>query len=165
MTGLLLVSWMAADGAFAGYRCIAGRHARVQATSFALRAMFVGGAVGALFAGLLWAAVFLAGGLSPELERVGDRLLAIYTPYGAVVGLGFIARAVPHVDVRAATSILVFGPFTLLRWPWFVVGALWAVQSASWPVHGVVVAGLLVVRWTEGLLEHHLWRWLVPETA
>jgi hypothetical protein len=51
-------------------------------------------------------------------------------------------RAVPSVDVRSLTSVLVFGPFTLAR-PAVVAGAAWALSHVPRP--GVAVMLAIVV--------------------
>ena len=52
-------------------------------------------------------------------------------------------RAIPSVDIRSITSVLVFGPFTLIRPPVVLTGAIWGLLAA--PTVNVVLLLVLVV--------------------
>ena len=81
--------------------------------------------------------------LLADFTAAGDRLLEVYLPYAGVVGLAFAARAIPSVDIRSLTSVLVFGPFTLLRPAVVLVGAAWALFRVPQPGVGVTL-GMIV---------------------
>ena len=66
------------------------------------------------------------GQLLDDFGRAGARLLQIYLPYAGVIALAFSLRIVQSVDLRSLTSVLVFGPLTLIRPAVALGGAAWA---------------------------------------
>lgn len=125
------------DAALAGYRDAAGRSALIDKRAYYRRAMLRGalyGQVAVVIAGVNAAVLVL---LSPdphallqELERVGSRMLIVYVPYAAIILLTFVVRAAPSVDLRSITSVLIFGPFTLIRPVVVVAGIVWGFLAA-----------------------------------
>jgi hypothetical protein len=128
------------DGAFAGYRAMAGRCGLIRRGRISARAL----AWGALWAQLALLLVEGPGLLLGDaldlvlLEHAGQAMAAVYLAYGALVALAYGLRVVPSVDVAAATSLLLFGPLTLLR-PVVLLGG---VLSALWVYPDPRVAGL-----------------------
>ena len=125
------------DAALAGYRDAAGRSALIDKRAYYRRAMLRGALYGQ-------AAVFVVGVvsivmllLSPDprgmfrgLAAVGSRMLIVYVPYALVIGSAFAVRAAPSVDLRSITSVLIFGPFTLIRPVVVVAGLVWGFLAA-----------------------------------
>jgi len=137
MTPVLLALLAIVDSAFCGYRAAAGRSALIDKQDYYARAMRRGSAWGLAAVGIAGLAAAWAletrsdsRGLLRDLLRVGDRMLQVYVPYALILGLAFLARALPSVDVRSLTSTLVFGPLTLLRVPVVTVGVGWGVLAA-----------------------------------
>jgi hypothetical protein len=153
-----LLLWMLAtiDAAFAGYRAAAGRNALIGKRDYYRRAMLRGaiyGQVAVAMAGIIMLVlVFLSpepATLIRELEQAGLRMLIVYIPYAIIIFLAFAVRAVPSVDLRSITSVLIFGPFTLIRPVVAIAGVLWAVLAA--PRFAIILLGLLVLTLMLGL--------------
>ena len=138
------------DAACAGYRAAAGRNALVRKQEYFARAALRGAVAGL---GVLAVAAALAlavasatadrAGLERDVRVFTSRLLAVYAPFALVIGLAFLVRIVPSVDLRTLTSAIVFGPLSLLR-PFVAVGGLlWA--AAPGPTSPVTAVGAFVV--------------------
>ncbi|MCA9570037.1 MAG: hypothetical protein KC656_19465, partial [Myxococcales bacterium] len=142
---------------------LAGRTGRLRIEAAVRRAMLLGGLLGGAAGLSLLLAVLATVGPTPSLVAMGGRLLVPYGVFGGVVGLGFVARVVDVVDVRAATSIVVFGPLSLLRPAWFVGWAGW--YALGEPTSTVVIAaiGVAVVLLVEQALDRVLWPHLLPD--
>lgn len=156
--GLTLVALMGLDTAFAGYRAAAGRTGHVRTGVRSVQAMLGAGALGWLAGALLFGTVAMLGGPTPDLVAVGGDLVRGYAVFGGVIGLGFVARAAPSIDLRSASSILVFGPLTLIRPFWIVAVAVWASWAALPGTLVVVVCGIALVLGIEQLLERVVYR-------
>jgi L-asparagine transporter-like permease len=81
--------------------------------------------------------------LLATLDSVATRMLMIYVPYALILIATFFVRAIPSVDIRSITSVLVFGPFTLIRPLVVLAGAIWGFLAA--PTAGVALLLVLVV--------------------
>jgi hypothetical protein len=154
LTALLLYALATVDGALVGYRVAGGRSALVDKTSYFRRAilrsaLLVQPAIGvAVFVVVLLLLVAAdSGQMTRELVVMGQRMLQIYVPY-AVIVLGTLAlRAVPSIDLRVATSVLVLGPATALRPYVMVAGVLWAALTSLRPeilLMATLLAGLML---------------------
>jgi hypothetical protein len=150
LTLLLLYLLATLDTAFCGYRAAAGRSGLIFKGGYYRRAMRRGALWGQLAVAVAAAAGLLLVALSPAPKRLladfteaGDRLLEVYLPYAGVIGLAFAVRAVPSVDVRSLTSVLVFGPFTLARPVVVPAGAAWALFHVPRP--GVMVMLAIII--------------------
>jgi hypothetical protein len=125
------------DGAFAGFRAAQSRtglvrRGRIDAEALAWGAVCVQPLLVALeLAGL--AACARDAATWPRLAAMGAVLVAVYGAYAAAIGLGFALRLLPSIDARAASSIAVMGPGTLLRLPVVAIGALvaWCLQPTA----------------------------------
>ena len=145
---IFLLCFLAAiDSAFIGYREAAGRNALIEKSAYYRHALFRGalfGEAAVLLVGVVTAvALFISGdalGLLFDLDLVGARMLTVYVPYALILLLTFCIRALPSVDMRSITSVLIFGPFTFIRPVVVLVGAIWGVLAAPSPTMIVLVA-------------------------
>ena len=147
IAGLL---WLLAtvDSAFIGYREAAGRNALIEKSAYFRRALVRGalfGQVAVLIVGVVTAIVLVvssdAAALFSKFELVGARMLSVYLPYALIILITFCIRAVPSVDIRSITSVLIFGPFTFIRPLVVLAGAIWGVVAAP----SVITIALTVV--------------------
>jgi hypothetical protein len=81
--------------------------------------------------------------LFPKFLKAGQGMAAVYAPYAAIIIVALVVRAIPSVDLRCLTSVLIFGPFTLLRPGVTVAGILVGWTQA--PRIEVVILGLLLL--------------------
>jgi hypothetical protein len=131
--------WLLAtvDSAFIGYREAAGRNALIDKRSYFRHALIRGalfGQLAVLIVGVTTVIVLIsvrdAGFLFSDLELIGARMLMVYVPYAVILLITFCVRAIPSVDIRSITSVLIFGPFTFIRPLVVLVGAVWGVLAA-----------------------------------
>ena len=150
MTFLLL--WLLAtfDSAAIGYRDAAGRNALIEKRDYYRHAMIRGALVGQVAVAIVGVVLIVMLVLSPQpaslyasFEQVATRMLLIYIPYALILIITFSIRAIPSVDVRSITSVLVFGPFTLIRPLVVLAGAVWGVLAA--PTVTVLILMILIV--------------------
>jgi hypothetical protein len=137
MTALSLWALATVDAALAGYREAAGRSALIDKRVYYRRAMLRGALFGQVVVGVVGVAAAVSLLLSDEprvlleeLQGVGSRMLMVYVPYAVIVLSAFAVRAAPSVDLRSITSVLIFGPFTLIRPLVVAAGAAWGFLSA-----------------------------------
>ena len=149
IAGLL---WLLAtvDSAFIGYREAAGRNALIQKRAYFRRALIRGalfGQLAVLVVGVITAIAIAtsndAAALFSNFETVGARMLTVYIPYAVVLLITFGIRAVPSVDIRSITSVLIFGPFTFIRPLVVLAGAVWGVFAAPGAVT-IAITALIV---------------------
>lgn len=158
----ILLLWLLAtvDSAFIGYRDAAGRNALIEKRAYYRHAMLRGALMGQIAVGIVGivAAAMLAVEPQParlfeSFEQAATRMLMVYVPYALILTITFFFRAIPSVDIRSITSVLVFGPFTLIR-PFVVLaGAIWGLLAA--PTARVLLLLVLIVSLMLGL-EHVL---------
>lgn len=136
MTWLILYILGATDAAMTGYRAAAGRSALIRKRAYYRRAVLKGllyGHAVLVPAGLLMAVAvrftLRSGAPLEAVEEAGRRMLLVYLPYAALILTALLARAVPQVDVRSLTSVLIFGPLTFVR-PAVAVAGVFAAWSA-----------------------------------
>ena len=136
IAGLL---WLLAtvDSAFIGYREAAGRNALIKKGAYFRRALIRGalfGQLAVLIVGVITTLALVsssdAAALFSKLEMIGARMLTVYIPYALIILITFCIRAVPSVDIRSITSVLIFGPFTFIRPIVVLAGAVWGVVGA-----------------------------------
>lgn len=127
----LVVVLVLLDGGFAGYRARAGRYARIRRLPHDLRAVRRGLLVAlatAALAGLgaLALSAVSVGADGPRLDAAGReaalRILFVAGGYATLVVLAFAPYLTGSADLRSLTTVVLFGPFTLLR-PVVVIGA------------------------------------------
>ncbi len=162
IAGLL---WLLAtvDSAFIGYREAAGRNALIQKRTYFRNALIRGalfGQLAVLIVGVITAIAIVTASDSSALflkfELVGARMLTVYVPYALIILITFCIRAVPSVDIRSITSVLIFGPFTFIRPLVVLACAVWGVVAA--PGVTTIAITVLIVSLMLGL--EHLLGWL-----
>ena len=148
----ILLLWLLAtvDSAFIGYRDAAGRSALIDKRHYYRRALLRGALMGQIAVAIAGTVALgmLATSAEPArlfatLDSVAMRMLMIYVPYALILIATFFVRAIPSVDIRSITSVLVFGPFTLIRPLVVLAGAIWGFLAA--PTAGVALLLVLVV--------------------
>jgi hypothetical protein len=155
IAGLL---WLLAtvDSAFIGYREAAGRNALIEKGAYFRRALIRGalfGQLAVLIVGVITAIALVsssnAAALLAKFELIGARMLTVYVPYALIILITFCIRAVPSVDIRSITSVLIFGPFTFIRPLVVLAGAVWGVVAA--PSAVTIAITVLIVSLMLGL--------------
>ena len=171
--GVLVMMWLLVtlDGAFAGFRDAAGRSPMLRKRRMFRRNIVRGvgwAQVAWCLSSLVLGTIAVSGvdpvGLGASIEAVGGAMLWVYGPYAALV-LGALALyAVPHPDVSSLATVLVLGPFTLIR-PLVVLGGLaagiWQADGGT-AVAAVVGCGLVLA--VEPVLGRR-WRGIDPVDA
>jgi hypothetical protein len=137
------------DAAFAGFRDAAGRDARIFKADFyraAIRRGLGAGLVVSLLVALGVGGVVAAApdpaARFAELLVCATWLTVVLGSYATVVLLALGVWAAAEADRRTLASVLVLGPFTLVR-PWVIIAAaVLAVRAApsSWAAVAVVGA-------------------------
>ena len=149
IAGLL---WLLAtvDSAFIGYREAAGRNALIEKSAYFRHALIRGALFGqfavlivGMFMAITVASATDPGALFARFETVGARMLTVYVPYAIIILITFCIRAVPSVDIRSITSVLIFGPFTFIRPLVVLAGAVWGIVAAPGAI--TVAVTLLIV--------------------
>jgi hypothetical protein len=144
---LLLGILCLTDAAFAGYRDVAGRDARIFKAELQRKAvrrgLRSGLAVGALVFALAAGAVAVAPSPAArfaELEVTARAMLPVLAVYATAVLAALGLWAAADADLRTLASVIVLGPFTLVR-PWVIVlaGALGAWNAPSVPAAFIAV--------------------------
>ena len=142
------------DCAFCGYRAAAGKSALIQKQAYYQRAMLRGalyGHIPLVLAGIV-VGITVRSSPSPaqrliEFRIAGSGMLLVYVPYAAMIDLAFVIRALPSVDIKSLTSVVIFGPLTLIRplvaAAGIVLGML-AVPRPSLMMVGLVVLALML---------------------
>lgn len=122
MSLLALYVLASLDASLAGYRDAWGRDARIFKGAYYRAAVVRGVLLGQLAAALgagAFAAAYLGSADRPAtlaaFSTAAWRMVLIYVPFAAVLFASMLLRLVPSVDVRSTTSVVVFGPLTLLR--------------------------------------------------
>ncbi len=148
MIAVLLWLLATVDSAFIGYREAAGRNALIEKKAYYRHALIRGalfGQVAVLIAGAITAVALVSSGdagvLFSKIEVVGARMLWVYVPYALIILITFCIRALPSVDIRSITSVLIFGPFTFIRPIVVLAGAVWGVVAAP----GAITIALTVL--------------------
>ena len=147
---IAVLLWLLAtiDCALIGYREAAGRNALINKKAYYRHAL-IRGAIFCQFAvlivGVLTAVALInssnASGLFSSIKVVGARMLSVYVPYALILLITFCVRALPLVDIRSITSVLIFGPCTFIRLIVVLAGAVWGVAAAP----GLITMFLTVV--------------------
>ena len=150
------------DGMFMGYREAAGRHGAIDKRGYYARAMMRGALMVQLAIALVLAIALgaraIGTGSWAQYRAGAARFLAVVLPYALLVGAAFRARASSNVDVKSLANLLVFGPFTLLRWPVIVAATAYAAWGRwRWPMPMLYLAMLVSMRAVELALRRRQW--------
>jgi len=139
---IFVLLWLLAmvDAGFIGYREAAGRNALIDKREYYRKALLRGiifGQTAVMIVGVVVAVILTVSNdprfLLEEFEKVGRRMLTVFIPYAVILFIAFAVRLMPSVDLRSITSVLIFGPFTLLR-PFVVLGGvIYGLYYASSP--------------------------------
>lgn len=150
MTILLLWLLATVDSTFIGYRDAAGRNALIDKRAYFRRAMLRGAVAGQIAVAIVGLAAVGMLATTPQpvrlfetFEQAATRMVIVYVPYALILTITFFIRAIPSVDIRSITSVLVFGPFTLIRPLVVLAGAIWGLLAAPTPRVGLLL-GLIV---------------------
>jgi len=147
---IAVLLWLLAtiDSALIGYREAAGRNALINKRAYYRHAIIRGAIFGqfaVLIVGVITAVALIsssnASGLFSSIKVVGARMLSVYVPYALIILITFCVRALPLVDIRSITSVLIFGPFTFIRPIVVLAGAVWGMAAAP----GLITVVLTVV--------------------
>jgi hypothetical protein len=158
----ILLLWLLAtvDSAFIGYRDAAGRSALIEKGKYYRHALVRGALFGQIAVAIVGTVALGMVATAPQpaklfatFEQVATRMLMVYLPYALILTVTFFIRAIPSVDIRSITSVLVFGPFTLIRPLVVLAGAICGLLAA--PTVNVVLLLVLVVSLMLGM-EHAL---------
>jgi hypothetical protein len=146
------------DGTLCGFRASAGRNPRIFLWGYYGLSM----RRGALFA-LVAIALFLSVGLAlralggeptwSALLEAAQKLVLVYSVFAALVVAALGLYLVGSFDLGVLASVLVLGPFTLIRPLVIYAGALWAAASSdSLPAAAMSLAAAAVMANFERLL-------------
>lgn len=138
MIPLLLYCLASLDATFIGYRAAAGRNALIYKKDYYRKALFRGFLWGQGAVAVICVAIgsFLLtssdrGVLVKDLLLAGQRMLIVYIPYALIIFLAFGLRTIRSVDIRSITSVLIFGPFVLIRPVVAVIGVGWGILATQ----------------------------------
>jgi hypothetical protein len=135
MTALSLCLLALLDGLLTGFRAAAGQNGHVHKGRYYLRAQALGGGLALALPGVAAALAFGLLAISPaqaqlwsDFEAAGAVAMRVFAVYGAVAmaALGvYLAAAfmMRSIEVRTAATVIILGPFTLVR-PWVILGGL-----------------------------------------
>jgi hypothetical protein len=137
------------DAVFSGICAASGRNAVIHKRAYFARSMVYGFAWGQVACIVSLLILFGAAVLArdrqhaiEEMVAVGQRMAGVYGAYAAVVLFTFAVRVIPSVDVRSITSVVGFGPLTLIRPVVVIAGLAWGLARLPGPT--VVIAALLI---------------------
>ncbi|MBN8469291.1 hypothetical protein JYJ95_22555 [Corallococcus exiguus] len=142
---VLLALLAVTDAAFCGFRVAAGRDARIFKADYYRAAIRRGMGLGLFTTALVGAGIagacLFSPGLFPQLLVCAKAILWVLLPYATLTLMGMGVWAAAEADVRTLASVVVLGPFTLIR-PWVIATA--AVVGA-WKAPGFTAALVTVV--------------------
>jgi hypothetical protein len=150
MIPILLYLLATIDAACCGYRDAAARSALIRKDSYYRRALLRGAIYGQAAIAVAGALIliFILSSSNPallinDLNEAGRRMLIVYLPYAIIVVVALALRLIASVDLRSITSMLIFGPFILIRSFIAVAGLAWAMIAVSRAE--IILLGLLVL--------------------
>jgi hypothetical protein len=167
LLGLLVL----VDGLFCGFRAAAGRNPRIHLWGYYRKSILRGG-MGSLGVIALFLAVAAAGAsflgepLWSELEHAAHAMVRIYGIFATTVLAAIALYLTASFDLAVLASVLVLGPFTLIR-PWVIgAGALWVAAQAGPGLTALLAlaAGAVMARFEQLLsLGRPPWRDALPK--
>jgi hypothetical protein len=143
----LLVALALVDAMFCGFRDAAGRRLHIDKRAYyraAIRRGILAGILAVLILGALAAALLMAASdpaaLYATMTEAGRWMVWIYGAYAALVLVALLAYLVPDSDVSTLATVVILGPFTMLR-PWVIwAGAAAAIAAAREPRTALLAA-------------------------
>lgn len=156
MIAALLCTLALLDGALCAFRASAGRSGKIDKRAYYAAAVLRGLSWTALSLLGVWAAAGVMLLLVPDAgdtwrawQRAGARALWVYGPYATLVLAALSLWAVPRPTTRILATVMVLGPFTLVRPLVVLAGLIAGVAAQPRPdviavalVLGVVMLGL-----------------------
>jgi len=144
----LLWTLAVVDGGFAGFRAAAGRDGRIFKEAYYRAAIRRGLRYGLAVTALAGAAITVVALASPspqarlaELMPGAQVMLAVLGGYATLVLLALGVWATAEADLRTLASVVILGPFTMIR-PWVIAGAAaWAAHVAPSDISAAVALG------------------------
>ena len=173
LTAVVVSRWvlLTLDGGFTGFRDAAGRSPVLEKRRMFWRNIVRGVVLAQLISGVTVgiAAVLMvvapgAESLPELIVQAGTAMLWVYATYALAV-LGALAfYAVPHPDVSSLATVLILGPFTLMR-PLVILGGLVAsLWHGDWRTGLLSLCGCGLVLAVTPLLDRR-WRGVHPSEA
>lgn len=141
------------DGLLVGFRAAAGKNGRIEKDAYyaaALKSALIHATLQvALLAGLAFVLAQSApvpGNIWSDFLGAGKMVIWVFGPYAAIAMLGLAVFVVPSPDVRTLATVVVLGPFTMLR-PALVVATLMATMAIyrSWQVAVMAIVSAIVL--------------------
>jgi hypothetical protein len=165
------------DTMFSGICAASGRNALIDKRRYYVRSMLYGFAWGQAACIVALLILYAVAAISDDPDRtilemiaVGQRMATVYAIYAIIVLATFAVRAIPSVDVRSITSVVGFGPLTLIRPAVILAGLAWGL--ALMPSLPVAVAVTLIAMmmipfrvWLNWMIELQGIRILQPSDA
>jgi hypothetical protein len=137
MTALFLILLALLDAAFAGFRDAAGRNPLLHKSRYYGVAMVKGGLVGLMAVGVIAASVGAGLMLSQDTasawsdcQMVGLRMAQVFGLYASIAIGALVVYAIPRPEISSLVTVLILGPFTLLRPLVIAAGVTWAFCAA-----------------------------------
>jgi len=135
-----LITMAIIDAGFAGFRDGAGRNPLLHKMRYVLVSWIKGALVGVVVVAALvvFAVVSMEISADPNelweaYQSLGARMSAVYGAYATLAILGLVIYASPRPEVSSLITVLILGPFTLIRVPVIVAGVSWALLAAPRP--------------------------------
>lgn len=126
---ILLYAMATLDSGLVGFRVAAGRNLAIRKRTYYLQAMGRSFWAGQALLGVSALVAFATLGLSADVEAswrvfliAARNLLWAYAPYSVLVLLALAFYLIPKHDSRAIATVVILGPFTLLRPYVFLIG-------------------------------------------
>lgn len=150
---IFILLWILAtvDAAFIGYREAAGRNALIDKRAYFQREMLKSALLAQFAVFLVGSVAFVFLIFSPDehllvgqFEGMGLRMLAVFVPYALILLIAFLIRLTPSVDFRSITSVVIFGPFTLIRPIVVIFGVVWGFLYAPNSI-ALLLCGMMLV--------------------
>lgn len=159
MTALVLLGVLVfIDGTLCGFRAAAGRNPRIFLWGYYGASM----RRGAVFS-VASIALFLAAGLAmralggeaawSSLVMAAQQLVLVYGVFATLVLAALGLYLVGSFDFGVLASVLVLGPFTLVRPLVILLGGAWVALSAPLPTAVLTVCAVLVMARFERIME------------
>jgi hypothetical protein len=156
---ILLATLALVDAGFSGFRDAAGRNPRIRKQGYFRRAVRRGLRCGLVSCGVVAALVVVLIARAPApaeafltVSQAATSLVWSFGVYATLVLLALGVWLAAEPDLRALASVIILGPFTLIRPWWIATTCLWAAAAATTveaaiAAIGAAVAQLLIEPW------------------